>query len=830
MNIELREFQATAVGKFVLALRKAGRDARDGECQAVTLASPTGSGKTVMLIEAIERLLTGDEEHGPDPEATFLWVTDQPELNLQTRDKMLEFSTVLSRGTLTVVENDFDAERFAPGQVYFLNTQKLGKNSLLVAEGDRRAWSLWETIRNTAAARPGSFYVLIDEAHRGMSQSAQARNEANSIIQKFLVGSVEIPAIPLIVGISATPHRFTNLLNTLKAGGLERTMRTVKVEASDVRESGLIKDAVQFVHPTENQPSDMTLLRASVRSWQEYRAHWADYCAAQGEEPVRPLLAVQVADGTETQVSKTDLAEALGCIEAESGGLPPEAFAHAFDSHTEVKVGERTLRYLPPSEISADPDVQIVFFKTSLTTGWDCPRAETMMSFRTAADATYIAQLVGRMVRTPLVRRVEADEHLNTVALFLPHYNAKELAEVVKRLTDQESGLMPPTEVRTEAYVPLRRAADSDAVFEALSQLPHSSVPRATKPNEIRRAMKMGLRLSLDGLRRDAPDEIRERLLDVVDRAFNRVKDLNAFKSVVEERDSLDIRLVSYLYGEAEELGSQAQQIPVSPENIEDLFETAGRKIGEGLHRDWRARRCERDGADARRAKLEWVALANADLKRDLETEAKAQAKTWTMLYQHQIAKLPETKRQAYEDIQGLAGEPEPATLVFPDVIEAKLEGDIWERHLYVDEKGGFPAKLNEWEAPVLKAEFKRGIRAWLRVVPRKPWALAIPYLSGGKTKPVYVDFLVVREEASSLVVDILDPHTPSLGDAADKLAGLAEHAEKHGVSYGRIESIILENGEIRRLNLQDAAVRERAKRVQTKSDVEALFERMATS
>ena len=46
-----------------------------------------------------------------------------------------------------------------------------------------------------------------------------------------------------------------------------------------------------------------------------------------------------------------------------------------------------------------------MFFKMALSTGWDCPRAEVMMSFRRAEDHTYIAQLLGRMVRTPLARR-----------------------------------------------------------------------------------------------------------------------------------------------------------------------------------------------------------------------------------------------------------------------------------------------------------------------------------------------------------------------------------------------------------------------------------------
>ena len=59
----------------------------------------------------------------------------------------------------------------------------------------------------------------------------------------------------------------------------------------------------------------------------------------------------------------------------------------------------------------------MVLFKEALTTGWDCPRAEVMLSFRSAQDYTYIAQLIGRMVRTPLARRIATDDVLNTLSL-----------------------------------------------------------------------------------------------------------------------------------------------------------------------------------------------------------------------------------------------------------------------------------------------------------------------------------------------------------------------------------------------------------------------------
>jgi hypothetical protein len=60
-----------------------------------------------------------------------------------------------------------------------------------------------------------------------------------------------------------------------------------------------------------------------------------------------------------------------------------------------ITTGSTTVRYVAPSAIDAEPDVLVALFKTRLNTGWDRPRAEGMMSFRTAQDDTSIAQLGG---------------------------------------------------------------------------------------------------------------------------------------------------------------------------------------------------------------------------------------------------------------------------------------------------------------------------------------------------------------------------------------------------------------------------------------------------
>src|SRR5690606_38366794 len=222
----------------------------------------------------------------------ILWFSDSPELNAQSRDKIAYACDELSERRLVMIDTEFDREMLEPGTVYFLNTQKLAKSSLLVRKGDNRTWTIWETIRNTIERAPEDLYMIIDEAHRGMTTTADIA-EAQTNVQKLIVGDADIPPVPLILGMSATPQRFEQLI-----GATNRRSRIIAIDPADVRESGLLKDRIILFHPDEDQTSDHSLLREAVRSWRWFSERWASYCTPENEpEIVRPLLVVQVEDG-----------------------------------------------------------------------------------------------------------------------------------------------------------------------------------------------------------------------------------------------------------------------------------------------------------------------------------------------------------------------------------------------------------------------------------------------------------------------------------------------------------------------------------------------------
>ena len=157
------------------------------------------------------------------------------------------------------------------------------------------------------------------------------------------------------------------------------------------------------------------------------------------------------------------------------------------------------------------------------------------------------------------------------------------------------------------------------------------------------------------------------------------------------------------------------------------------------------------------------------------------------------IQASPSSTRKRFQALIQAAGEAAVQSWELPTQIVEKSERDIWEKHLYCTATGGYSAKLNGWEKELLEGEMKKGeFVAWLRNLPRRDWALCIPYELAG-TKPFYPDFIVVRRNSKGFIIDILEPHDDSRTDTWAKAKGLAQFADKHGMDFGRL--IILSRG-----------------------------------
>lgn len=448
MKFELFPFQKTALARLRQSVATALGNYRSTHTpQVVSYTAPTGAGKTIVMSALIEDIYYGDELYPEQPEAIFIWLSDSPQLNEQSRLKIdLKADKIRLNQCVVISDDAFDMETLEDGHIYFLNTQKLSKSSNLTKHSDGRQYTIWETLSNTVRDKADRLYFIIDEAHRG-AQSARDLTKNTTIMQKFLKGSEadRLPPMPVVIGMTATPQRFNRL-----AEGIQSTTHYVRTTSDEVRASGLLKDRIIITYP-EHSGNDMAVLQAATDEWRHKWDHWYQYCYEQHYGQVNPILVIQVQNGSGHQISATDLDECLRIMEERLGDRFLEGqVVHAFGEGTPtIQIGGLDVPYCEPSRIADDKRIKVVFFKETLTTGWDCPRAEVMMSFRRAVDHTYIAQLLGRMVRTPTQQHINVDETLNDVHLYLPQFNEATVYDVVKALQDEE-GATIPTDIEAE--------------------------------------------------------------------------------------------------------------------------------------------------------------------------------------------------------------------------------------------------------------------------------------------------------------------------------------------------------------------------------------------
>ena len=852
MRYTLKDYQNDAVAEVLTRLKWARDDWHQRKPPvAFSLTATTGAGKTVMAAAVIEALFDGnlDYDFDPDPGAVVLWFTDDPSLNEQTRFRLLDAADRIGHSRLVVIENTFNQEKLEPGKVYFLNAQKLGRNSLLVRGApdnsqeqaqyklgmpDARAATMWETLANTIADEHLTLYLILDEAHRGMKSPTRSdRVERATIVQRLVNGANDVPPVPIVWGISATVERFDEAM----AKADNRTSYSpVTVSPARVQESGLLKDDIRLDFPAEAGRFETVLLRRATRRARGATDLWRAYAEREGgaSDAVVPLLVVQVPNKPSDEL----LLSAFKTIEENWPELEPEAMAHVFGDHSVIEIGGFTIPHVSPESVQDRTDIRVLFAKDAISTGWDCPRAEVLVSFRPARDETHITQLLGRMVRAPLARRVPGNDLLNSVECVLPHFDRSTVARVASNmLGDREHDgdgtgggdgrrvLIAPADMHVNEAIP-------EAVWEAFDRLPSQTVPRkAARP--VGRLVALAQALSRDGLKADARKDAYRRLFAKLDGLMAQHKEevVAASKGILEvEGETLVARTVVPEVRAYETFVEAADE-----QSVEADFKAAGRALTADLARKYSEHLTREDEDDDGLfdAHVKVAALAQVEgVSEELDREAEKLARKWFDEYRVEIRGLTDERRDVYDEIRGMSPKPQEVEIKRPRVRTEDTkdaEGNELETrtgHLMSDGDGNFPiGSLNQWETEVLDREVGHsGFQAWYRN-PSRPSgdALAIAYQDDkGHWRRMCPDFLFFHGDSESVRVSIVDPHGHHLADALPKLRGLAQFAATHGESFHRIESVAqVKDGTLRVLDLTEAETRDAIKGAE---DTEALY------
>lgn len=844
MKFTLKDYQDEAARDVLVNLKKARRRwHEDGDKHAFSLTATTGAGKTVMAAAVFETLFFGDDEYDfePDRGAVVIWFSDDPSLNEQSRFRLMEASDKLTVSDLVNVESSFSREKFEAGKIYFLNTQKLSRNSLLVrgqdpedfalerdaqqrlVMPDLRSHTIWDTIQNTVEDPDLTLYLLLDEAHRGMKEDGRPGGDNRPTIVKQLInGKGRVPGIPIVWGISATVERFNEAISGME--GLA-TLPNVVVDSKKVQQSGLLKDTINLDVPDAVGDFTTVLLRRGTEKLRQISHAWDEYAQQEGETvTVVPLLVLQVPNSPDHDEIGTWLQTMFDTWPE----LPVGCVANVFGEHRSESFGGYDAPYIAPERVQESSWIRVLLAKDAISTGWDCPRAEVMVSFRAAADKTHITQLLGRMVRTPLARRIPGNERLNAVDCLLPHFNKSSVEKVVMALmTGDGDGeelpgrrvLVNPREMRPNPAIP-------EEVWQKLLSLPSQALPRR-QVRPIKRLTALAHELAADGLLADAGKMAHQEMHGVLDRAqvdfASDIKDARESVITVEGKTvKADVETKAMSLNDFVEKADYVA--------IEDAYRRAARVISPDVARTYSEHLADRESDPEHReqALLEAHTLVAAlglvpGIKDLLDTRAERLSNQWLEAHRGGIRTLSDERQDIYREIRAMSVDPvdvdlarpkswlQPTTIRETSGTEAELPR--FRGHLLCDTEGLFPEHFrSEWEAHVLATELGRDDNAaWYRNPARASQdSLGITYEADDETLIVRPDFVFFAQSHGGTVeADLIDPHGHHLADSLPKLKGLARYAEAHGAVYRRVEAVAELNGTYRLLNLKNECVRE---------------------
>ena len=351
LTINLFDFQEKAVIKLL------DLTAKDDSKQTIIMKAPTGSGKTIILIDYVDKFLTNVVDN-----MAFIWLCPgKGNLEEQSRDKMRKFAP----GRVT--QNLFEAlsSGFAPGSTTFINWELVTKRgNTAIRDSERK--NLFDRIAD--AHRSGvEFMVIIDEEHSNNTAKAK------SIIDAF--------SAKHIIRVSATAVQ-------------NKRYEFFEIDEVDVINAGLITKAL-YVNEGIEENLEITDDYDYLLDLADAKRKAISIRYQEKGKNIRPLVLIQFPNGRpETIIAVERKLECMG---------------YTYDNGMVSKWMSEDKKDLPENLTENDGIPVFLLMKQAISTGWDCPRAKILVKLREGMSGSFEIQTIGRIRRMPEAKHYEDD-------------------------------------------------------------------------------------------------------------------------------------------------------------------------------------------------------------------------------------------------------------------------------------------------------------------------------------------------------------------------------------------------------------------------------------
>mgnify|MGYP003362011975 FL=1 len=352
--IELKNFQQNLVDKLLRFT------APEYDVDEMVIKSPTGSGKTITLLEWMNTYIASTHDN-----VAFVWFTPGAgELEEQSQDKAKNFSSIKEQSIADAL-----LQGFGKDTATFINYESVvGKNkNAMLTDSERE--NLEDKIEKVFESGR-HFILVIDEAHRNDT------NKARDIISRFKASKT--------VRVSAT----------IEDPKLPEKIEFYEVTEEEVIESGLITKSVvvnegieKFIDANPDISREFELLFESAElKRKEIVQSYTD----NNVTGVNPLVLVQLPDKSDKEPELVSQIEAY---------IQEKLHKTYEDGKLGIWLSDQKRNYLNVHE--NDNGVEYLIIKQAIATGWDAPRAKILIKIRERMGDTFTIQTIGRVRRMP---------------------------------------------------------------------------------------------------------------------------------------------------------------------------------------------------------------------------------------------------------------------------------------------------------------------------------------------------------------------------------------------------------------------------------------------
>ena len=384
--IELKDYQEIAIEKLKDEVNEL-LEADDSKI--CVFKSPTGSGKTLMMADALKRLVRLREDN---KKLSFIWISvnklhDQSKGSLE---KYYEDTRIIKCSNF----EDLQDKTIDENEILFFNWQSINKKDNIYIRENEQDNNLSNIITNTKD-EGREIILVIDESHH--TADAQKSKEVIDAINPKV--TIEVSATPKIKDIS----------------------RIVEVDFKKVQEEGMIKKEVT-INPeidkikVSGKSTDDIVIDTALKKRKELSKLYEKVGSN-----INPLILIQLPDNKAGVLDrKEDIIEKL----KKKGITTDNRKLAIYLSDKDSKINLENIS-------KPDNEVEVLLFKQAIALGWDCPRAQILVLFRDWKSIEFSIQTIGRIMRMPEFYHYDEDE-LNRGFVFTNLSDVKIAEDIAK--------------------------------------------------------------------------------------------------------------------------------------------------------------------------------------------------------------------------------------------------------------------------------------------------------------------------------------------------------------------------------------------------------------